>query len=96
MRAGKMFHSPTTIYFGGGTPSVLTPQQLTRIIDGIKSVVDVSNVREWTMECNPDDVSTDMAQWIAQSPINRVSIGIQTFQDDRLAWLRRRHDSRQA
>ena len=96
MRAGKMFHSPTTIYFGGGTPSVLTPQQLTRIIDGIKSVVDVSNVREWTMECNPDDVSTDMAQWIAQSPISRVSIGIQTFQDDRLAWLRRRHDSRQA
>lgn len=96
MRAREKFRNPTTIYFGGGTPSVLTPRQLSHIIDGIKRIVDISKVREWTMECNPDDVSTDMAQWIASSPINRVSMGIQTFHDDRLAWLRRRHDSLQA
>ncbi|MGM9712779.1 MAG: radical SAM family heme chaperone HemW [Prevotella sp.] len=96
MRAGTMFARPRTIYFGGGTPSVLTTQQLSRVIDGVAGAVDISNVEEWTMECNPDDITEDMARWIAASPINRVSMGIQTFSDKRLAWLRRRHDSRQA
>lgn len=96
MRAGTMFARPRTIYFGGGTPSVLTTQQLSRVIDGVARAVDISNVEEWTMECNPDDITEDMARWIAASSINRVSMGIQTFSDKRLAWLRRRHDSRQA
>lgn len=80
----------TTIYLGGGTPSQLTTDQLDRLFSYIYKVYGPQPV-EVTMECNPDDITPAFADWIAQSPIDRISMGAQTFSDDRLRLLRRRH-----
>ena len=80
----------TTIYLGGGTPSQLTTDQLDRLFSYIYKVYGPQPV-EVTMECNPDDITPAFAGWIAQSPIDRISMGAQTFSDDRLRLLRRRH-----
>lgn len=80
----------TTIYLGGGTPSQLTTEQLDRLFSYIYKVYRSQPV-EVTMECNPDDITPALAAWIAQSPIDRISMGAQTFSDDRLRLLRRRH-----
>lgn len=80
----------TTIYLGGGTPSQLTTDQLDRLFSYIYKVYRPQSV-EVTMECNPDDITPAFADWIAQSPIDRISMGAQTFSDDRLRLLRRRH-----
>ena len=85
-----------TIYFGGGTPSTLPIELLQHLVEGISTVIDTSQVAEWTMECNPDDVTPALAAWIRQSPINRVSMGLQTFDDQRLKMLHRRHTAQQA
>lgn len=79
-----------TIYLGGGTPSQLTTDQLDRLFSYIYKVYRSQPV-EVTMECNPDDITPAFADWIAQSPIDRISMGAQTFSDDRLRLLRRRH-----
>lgn len=84
-----------TIYLGGGTPSTLPTTLLTRLIKGIEARIDTSMVTEWTMECNPDDITPELASWLNDSPINRVSMGAQTFSDNRLRWLHRRHSSHQ-
>lgn len=80
----------TTIYLGGGTPSQLTTDQLDRLFSYIYKVYRSQPV-EVTMECNPDDITPAFADWIAQSPIDRISMGAQTFSDVRLRLLRRRH-----
>ena len=95
MRTTEMFSKPETVYFGGGTPSFLSISLLERLVRGIAERIDVSRVGEWTMECNPDDVSPELAHWLSSSPINRVSMGVQTFSDERLRWLHRRHSSKQ-
>jgi len=84
-----------TVYLGGGTPSQLTAEQLQRLFSQIFSVYDVAEGAEVTMECNPDDVTADFAHLLASLPVNRVSMGAQTFSDARLRFLRRRHSSRQ-
>lgn len=78
-----------TIYFGGGTPSLLPSSLLQRIIDTICIHYDVAEDAEITLEMNPDD-SVDVA---TLSRINRISLGVQTFNDELLRLLRRRHDS---
>ena len=80
----------TTIYLGGGTPSQLTTDQLDRLFSYIYKVYRSQPV-EVTMECNSDDITPAFADWIAQSPIDRISMGAQTFSDYRLRLLRRRH-----
>ena len=95
MRTTEMFSKPETIYLGGGTPSFLPITLLDRLVRGIAERIDVSRVGEWTIECNPDDVSPELAEWLSSSPINRVSMGVQTFSDERLRWLCRRHSSKQ-
>lgn len=78
-----------TIYIGGGTPSQLTSHQLHKLF----SCIDSSEAVEVTMECNPDDVTPAYAATIASLPINRVSMGAQTFDDGRLRFLHRRHNA---
>ena len=95
MRTTEMFSKPETIYLGGGTPSFLPITLLDRLVRGIAERMDVSRVGEWTIECNPDDVSPELAEWLSSSPINRVSMGVQTFSNERLRWLCRRHSSKQ-
>lgn len=78
-----------TVYIGGGTPSTLSPEQLQRLF----SHIDCSHATEVTIECNPDDVTPSFASLLASLPVNRVSMGAQTFDDTRLGFLRRRHNA---
>ncbi len=85
-----------TIYFGGGTPSLLSVEELKRIYDAITQRWDISVVEEFTIECNPDDLSEWYLRTLCGLPINRLSIGVQSFVDDELKWLNRRHTSAEA
>ena len=92
-----------TIYLGGGTPSQLTFDQLRQLFIYINKVYPLpskpggaENRPEITIEVNPDDVTVEFAAVLQQLPVNRVSMGIQTFDDQRLRFLRRRHTARQA
>lgn len=83
-----------TIYIGGGTPSQLSLANITKIFTHIYEVWGPRvDVEEATIECNPDDITDEFAKAIAKLPINRVSMGAQTFNDDRLKFLHRRHCS---
>ncbi|MDX8337821.1 radical SAM family heme chaperone HemW [Draconibacterium sp. IB214405] len=85
-----------TIYFGGGTPSVLTALQVAEILAVINNEFIVNPNAEITLEANPDDLTTDYLKGIKQAGINRLSIGIQSFQNRHLEKMNRRHDSAQA
>jgi len=85
-----------TIYFGGGTPSQLLPEQIARILNQIYIIYNVRAKAEITLEGNPDDLSPDFLSKIKEIGINRLSMGIQSFDDERLRFLRRRHSSAQA
>ena len=85
----------STVYLGGGTPSQLTADQLRQLFDAIYYIYKVENDAEVTIECNPDDVTEAFAELMAQLPVNRVSMGAQTFDDQRLQFLRRRHTAAQ-
>ena len=87
--------SMNTIYFGGGTPSQLTIPQLHQIFDAIYKYNKVQMGAEVTIEMNPDDVTEVFADGLCMLPVNRVSMGAQTFDDERLKWLHRRHTSQQ-
>ncbi len=83
-----------TIYIGGGTPSQLTTDQLHQLSFNIDKVYGSAD-REFTIEVNPDDVTPEYAATLSQLGINRVSMGAQTFDDDRLRFLHRRHSAAQ-
>ena len=85
-----------TIYLGGGTPSQLDAPMLRKIFSTIHEVYDVVPGAEVTMECNPDDVDEHLADTMREVGVNRVSMGVQTFSDERLRFLHRRHTARQA
>ncbi len=85
-----------TIYFGGGTPSLLAVEQLKRVFDGLAANFDLARVEEVTLECNPDDLSDAFLHDLQSLPINRLSIGVQSFNDDELRAVARRHSARQA
>lgn len=80
-----------TVYLGGGTPSMLSSDQLEKLFQHI----DTHTAREITIECNPDDVTPQLARLLSELPVNRVSMGAQTFNDERLRFIRRRHTSEQ-
>lgn len=83
----------STIYLGGGTPSLLDEAELTQLFLYIYNVYDVDRNAEITMECNPDDITPEFTNMLNRLPINRVSMGAQTFADSRLRLLHRRHNS---
>lgn len=89
-----------TIYFGGGTPSQLSLHSLHKLIGGIVPQkgknLPYYNIREVTVECNPDDVTPQLAQELVYLGVNRVSMGVQSFSDERLHFIRRRHSAQQA
>lgn len=80
-----------TIYIGGGTPSQLTIGQLRQILDAVYIYNNVAEDAEVTIEVNPDDVTEDFVRGLSTLPVNRVSMGAQTFDDERLRFLHRRH-----
>jgi len=85
-----------TIYLGGGTPSLLTPSQLDRIIKNIYEVFPIRGEPEITLEANPDDMDRVKIREWKNTGINRLSIGVQSFMDRELVLMNRAHDARQA
>ena len=85
-----------TIYFGGGTPSVLNNKELEFLIDTVYNNYEVSEQPEITIEANPDDLSKNRIIELSQSPVNRLSIGIQSFFEDDLKLMNRAHNAQEA
>ena len=85
-----------TIYFGGGTPSILSVEEIKGILESVFSHYKVNPAVEITLEANPDTLSLDYLQGLRKLGINRLSIGIQSFFDDDLKYLSRRHDAKHA
>ena len=88
------FPSFDTIYIGGGTPSLLSIEQLDVIFEAINKLFKIDSHAEITMEVNPGDVSIDYFQGLRSLGVNRVNIGIQSFDDDILKFLGRRHTAK--
>ncbi len=85
-----------TVYFGGGTPSLLSYEELKVIMERVYALYSVREDAEVTLEGNPDDLSLDKLQELKASGINRLSIGIQSFFETHLKWMNRAHNEKQA
>ena len=85
-----------TIYFGGGTPSVLSNDEINFLIENVYNNYNVAENPEITLEANPDDLSPERILELSKSPINRLSIGIQSFYEDDLKMMNRAHNSVEA
>ena len=86
----------TTVYLGGGTPSLLSTTQLSKLVNGLKKVFVFSELEEFTIEVNPDDVTPEYIHQAKSLGINRVSMGVQSFSDEDLRFMNRRHTAKQA
>ena len=96
LRKKEITEPVETIYFGGGTPSVLLNSEINLLIDAIYQLFDVAENPEITLEANPDDLTADRIKELAQSKINRLSIGIQSFFDEDLKMMNRAHNATEA
>ncbi len=85
----------STVYIGGGTPSQLSPQVLGRLVRLLRDNFRFSPGAEFTLEVNPDDVTPALIRSLKDTPVNRISMGAQSLDDDVLRFLRRRHTARQ-
>lgn len=85
-----------TIYFGGGTPSLLSEREAFMILEKIYKLCDVSRDAEVTLECNPDDLSEEKLKELKRLEINRLSIGLQSFNEEELVWMNRAHTARES
>jgi oxygen-independent coproporphyrinogen-3 oxidase len=86
---------PSTIFFGGGTPTALTTAQLEFLLGGFRDALDLSELIEWTTEANPGSVSARKATLLQRLGITRISLGIQSWDDDLLKLLGREHNAKQ-
>lgn len=96
LRRNEIAQSFSTVYIGGGTPSILSEEQLARLIEGIGKTVDIASLEEFTIEANPEDVTPQWCETIKRLGVNRVSMGVQSFDDEQLAIINRRHSSQDA
>ncbi|MVZ66512.1 radical SAM family heme chaperone HemW [Sphingobacterium sp. DK4209] len=85
-----------SIYFGGGTPSVLTADEIARLIGKVSELFEINPQAEITLEANPDDLNQQQVNALRQTPINRFSIGIQSFYEEDLRWMNRAHNAEEA
>ncbi|MBX9742491.1 MAG: radical SAM family heme chaperone HemW [Chthoniobacterales bacterium] len=94
------FHAPTlrprTLFFGGGTPSALSFSQMERLLEGLHACLNLSAVEEWTIEMNPATVALDKAHLLLAAGINRISMGVQSWDDTLLKALGRTHSAAKA
>ena len=86
----------STIYFGGGTPSLLPPQAITHILAQIRASFDTSQVDEITLEANPEDINAPTLEQLIYAGITRISLGVQSFRNADLSFMNRCHNSDQA
>jgi oxygen-independent coproporphyrinogen-3 oxidase len=94
-KTGSLPVVPKTIYFGGGTPTTLTISQLTFLLGGFRQRLDLSALKEWTIEANPGSVSPRKAAILYELGANRISLGVQSWDDKLLQLLGREHTARQ-
>jgi oxygen-independent coproporphyrinogen-3 oxidase len=80
-----------TVYFGGGTPSVLSEEELNSVLEKIHKEFNVEGKAEITLECNPDDLTKEKLVQLKKAGINRLSIGLQSFNEEELRWMNRAH-----
>ncbi len=92
----KEGQSIETIYFGGGTPSLLESDEIKAIMDALQENYLISSDTECTLEANPDDITTSGVKAWMQAGINRLSLGVQSFDDAELGWMNRAHTSSQS
>ena len=85
-----------TIYFGGGTPSILSAEEISSIIQNIAAMHSIASNAEITLEANPDDLNKEKLKSLLKTDVNRLSIGIQSFFDDDLIWMNRAHRASEA
>ena len=85
-----------TIYFGGGTPSILSEYELQSIFDTIAKNYTTSSLKEITLEADPDDLSKEKLEFLKSTPINRFSIGVQSFFEEDLKLMNRAHNAQEA
>lgn len=85
-----------TIYFGGGTPSLISIKELTSLISNIRDRFQIIKNAEITIEVNPDDINTKVLHEWQNAGINRLSIGIQSFDENELRWMNRAHNAQQS
>ena len=85
-----------TIYFGGGTPSLLKPSEIETLIEAVYSNFEVTEAPEITLEANPDDLDKTTVEDLSKTAVNRLSIGIQSFFDEDLKLMNRAHDAEEA
>jgi oxygen-independent coproporphyrinogen-3 oxidase len=96
-RAGEKYAlRPETIYFGGGTPTSLLTDQLAYLLGGLRDRLDLSELREWTVEANPATVREEKARLLRDMGVTRVSLGVQSWDDALLKTLGRAHTAAQA
>lgn len=96
IRKDELKETPKTLYLGGGTPSLIPESDFNRLIKSLNKNLDLSNIREFTIEVNPEDVTEDKIEIWKQGGVNRVSIGVQSFNYQELSTVGRTHDSMQA
>ena len=97
MRKSEVSTGPIeTVYFGGGTPSVLNQSEIDAFLTTIERHYPLAKDAEITLEANPDDLTSDRIKELAGSRVNRLSIGIQSFEDDQLRWMNRAHSAAEA
>lgn len=89
-------HDLRTIYFGGGTPSLLTGEELTGIISHLRQRFSFSNLEEITLEANPEQLTEEYCRQLLDIGVNRLSIGVQSFQDHVLQFMGRKHTAAEA
>ncbi len=96
-RANEIPYSQVeTIYFGGGTPSILSLDEFDLLMNSIYSTYRISSNPEITVELNPDDVNSDLCFHYKKTSVNRISLGIQSFYDSHLEWMNRAHTANQS
>jgi oxygen-independent coproporphyrinogen-3 oxidase len=93
---GMRFVVPETIFFGGGTPTALSTAQLQNMLQGFRQRFDLSALREWTIEANPGSVSARKAAVLKELGVTRISLGVQSWDDELLKVLGREHNASQA
>jgi len=96
MRKEEIQEPIHTIYFGGGTPGILEIRQLEKVLTALTTHFDIHPDAEITLEANPDDVTTLKSNGWAKLGVNRLSIGIQSFFDEHLTWMKRAHNAAEA
>lgn len=98
LQQAYLSHAPLgSIYLGGGTPSLLSTDELVQLFETIQRLHHILPGAEVTLEANPDDLSHEkLSELRLYTPVNRLSIGIQSFQDDDLVWMHRAHNAQEA